>query len=381
MKRLAVVLVGLSLLTVGAMAHAAGECPPLKLGSYWKCPAEARPGAPKAMGITLRVQPRYSFTADDAGQPTFSALDATDAGDAYNTRRIRVAVTRQLGDDWLGFVHARKDWGMDDLKLEDYYVTNTSMDWASVTVGQMMAPFDRPYLMPDTQLPLAERPLVSTVLVPGRQIGVMLHHQECGKRLGWQAGLFSGNGANEWSTRGGLMPVARAEWIASPDLSLGVNFSYKDGVTSSAYQKMLKKNGSAYGLQASYTARDVSETAWGVDALYQRDWLSVYAGYTALRAEAPGSKVDANGWYLNFGKFIPLGGHQDKLEFVAGYEQFDANDAVTDQLDARYTTFGLNYHVKGCEQQWRAQYIIRGEGANAVSNNTFLVEYDFLINK
>ncbi|MBU0610772.1 MAG: OprO/OprP family phosphate-selective porin, partial [Armatimonadetes bacterium] len=343
MKRLAVVLIGLSLLAGCAPAHAAGECPPLKLGSYWKCPAEARPGAPKAMGVTVRIQPRYSFTADDAGQPTFGAQDDTDANDGYNTRRIRVAVAKQLGDDWLGFVQVRKDWGMDDLKFHDFYVTNSSMKWASVTVGQMPAPFDRIYLMPDVQLPLAERPLVSTLLVPARQIGVMLHHQECGKRLGWQAGLFSGNGPNEWSAKGGLMPVARAEWVASPDLSLGINFSYKERVESSAFQKMLKKNASAYGLQTAYTARQVSETAWGVDALYQRDWLSVYAGYTALRAEAPGSAVNASGWYINFGKFIPLGGRKDKLEFVAGYEQFDSNDAVTDQLDARWTTFGLNY--------------------------------------
>ncbi|MCX7017300.1 MAG: hypothetical protein NTW86_32850, partial [Candidatus Sumerlaeota bacterium] len=41
---------------------------------------------------------------------------------------------------------------------------------ANITVGQMMVPFDRPFLTSDFQLPLAERPLASTILYPDRQV-------------------------------------------------------------------------------------------------------------------------------------------------------------------------------------------------------------------
>jgi len=39
---------------------------------------------------------------------------------------------------------------------------------------------------------------------------------------------------------------------------------------------------------------------------------------------------------------------------------------------------GLNYHIKGCAQQVRLNYIARDEKRDDVSNNTWLIEYDYL---
>jgi hypothetical protein len=376
MRRSVLAVAVLALLSSGAVGHADG-CPPLKVGAPWKCPGVIKPDAPKRLGISVRVQPRYSFTEEAPGQPDWGVRDDTSANDGYNTRRLRISYVRQFSENWLGFVHVRRDWGMDDFKLYDGYVTATGWDRAHITVGQMTAPFDRPYLTSDVQLPLAERPLVSGLFAPQHQIGVLLHHQEMDSRLGWAVGGFTGNGLNDCSSAGGIMPVARVEWVATPHLSLGVNWAYKDGVQTSNFQKFLSKNGSAYGLQPFYAARQVSESAWGVDLLYRQDGLNVHSGYTALAADGPAMGVDADGWYVHCGKFVPFAGRKDRLELVAGYEQIDPNRALTDQLDARWATFGFNYHVKGCEQMWRAQYVCRDEATGEVANNTFLVEYAF----
>lgn len=373
-RHLSGIFVALVLSTVAAWAQTAA--PSLRAGSYWKCPAAFKPGAPRPMGLTIRLQPRLSWTQEDDNQPTWGPRDDRFDEDEYNTRRTRVTYSHQFSEDWLAFVHVRDDWGMNGFEFFDLYLTTSAWDAANITFGQMAVPFDRPYITSDVKLPLAERPLVSTLIAPQRQPGVLFHHQEMKSRLGWYLGAFAGNGANEWSSAGGVMPATRLEYVVAPKLSLGANWAYKDRAQSTPFQRLLKKNGSAYGLQALYDDRQVSENAWGMDLLYRDTGLNVYAGYSALEVDGPGTGVDADGWYVNFGKFISAGGHDDRLELVGGYEQFDPNSAVSDRLDVRIATVGLNYHFKDCEQMLRVNYVIRDEAESDVNNNTFLIEYD-----
>ena len=76
------------------------------------------------------------------------------------------------------------------------------------------------------------------------------------------------------------------------------------------------------------------------------------------------------------GHYVPFQGRRDALELCLGYQDFDPNTAVTDQLDARWLTFGANYHIEGTKRQVRLQYAIRDEGALDVENNTIMLEYD-----
>jgi hypothetical protein len=150
---------------------------------------------------------------------------------------------------------------------------------------------------------------------------------------------------------------------------------------SSLFSGFLKKNRNAYGLQPLYAAGELSEDTWGLDLLGKYDGWTGWAGYTALGVDGGGKSLDADGWYLSVGKMLACGGRDDRLELVAGYEGFDPNTVVTDQLDARWTTLGLNYHVKGCEQQWRLQYTFRDEGAGDVNNNSLRLEYDYVFKR
>jgi len=60
---------------------------------------------------------------------------------------------------------------------------------------------------------------------------------------------------------------------------------------------------------------------------------------------------------------------------VLGHEQLDPNTAVTDQLDARWSWVGLNYHLDAC-RQWRLQYVIRDEARDEVRNDTLILQYE-----
>ncbi len=346
--------------------------------SYYKCPVAEAPGRPRPEGVVVRVQPRYSVTQEAAGRPTWLLRDDRDGSDDYNTRRIRVAYARQLSEDWLAFGQVRRDWGMDEFKLHDLYATYAGWDFADVTVGQMITPFDRVFPTSDVKLPLAERAVPVRLLVPGRDIGLLLHERDCAHGFGWYAGAFLGDGPNELRAGGGLMTTARAEWLVTDDLGFGLFWANNEDVNVSLYQKFLKKNGKAYAYQDLYDTRSVDEQTWGVDALYRQGRTTAYAGYLRKSLDADGGDdIHADGWYIHVAHPLRCCG-EGKLELVAGYEEFDANDTVTDQLDARFTTVGLNYHIKGCAQQVRLNYIARDEKRDDVSNNTWLIEYDYL---
>jgi hypothetical protein len=342
---------------------------------YWKCPVAQRPGVAAPTGFVGRVEARFSATQDDADQPTWLVRDDRGTSDDYNTRRLRLSYSAQSGDELLCWGQVRRDWGADEFEIHELYLTHSGWDWAHVSFGQMMTPFDREFLTSDPKLPLAERPLAGTVLVPDRDIGLLLHDAKCTESFGWYAGIFTGNGKNELSADGTLMPAARVEWLATPELNLAASWARNNNGRASNFQKFLKKNGDAYGLQELYAAERLDEEAWGLDLLFRRDATAVWAGYTNKKVSGP-TGLEADGWYVHLAHYVPHRGERDKLELVAGYEGLDPNKSVSDQLDARWLTVGLNYHIEGARRQVRVQYVARDEKSDEVDNNTFLVEYD-----
>ncbi len=364
-------------LMVLSSAWGAGAASSPAPGEYWKSPVKEKPGKPSKLGFKLRLQGRYSITQSDAAkQPTWLVRDDRSASDDYNTRRLRLSYRGQGSERLSYFVQVRRDWGATDLEWRDIYLTYAGWEFAKLTVGEMKTPFDREMLTSDTELVLAERPRAAKLLAPDRQIGVLLYNNRCTKRLGWYAGLFLGNGKNELDTGGSIMPVVRAEWLAAPNLNIGINWMHKNNAARSNYQKFCKKNGDPYCLQALYSAQRADEEAWGIDALLRSDGTSVWAGYISKKVSGSAPAVRAKGWYLHVGHYVPLHGNSDKLELVAGYDRFDPNTAVADQLDCDWVTIGANYHVDGHKRQWRLQYVFRNEGRNEVSNNTLLLQYE-----
>ncbi len=103
--------------------------------------------------------------------------------------------------------------------LTDGYIEWTRFAHAHVRVGQFKSPFGREWLIPSTQLVMAERTLATDLLTVNRQIGAMVTGNAEGGRLGYRAGLFNGNGRNTtvndngrfmYIVRGTAMPWQRA---------------------------------------------------------------------------------------------------------------------------------------------------------------------------
>ena len=367
--------IAIALVSTAAFCWAQGTGP--RPGAYWKCPVASRPGEPRPRGIGGLVEARFSATQEDADQPTWGVRDDRGAYDDYNTRRIRLTYSAQPSDELLWYVQMRRDWGADEFEFQDAYFTYSGWDRAHLTLGQMMTPVDREFLTSDPKLPMTERPLASTVLVPDRDLGLLLHDSRCTESLGWYAGLFTGEGTNELSTGGSFMPAARVEWLASPELNLGLSWARNDSPVRSNFQKFLQKNGDPYELQELYSSEKLDEETWNLDLLFRRDATAVWAGY--VRKQVSGAcpcGLDADAWYLHCSRYLTWHGRDDRLELVAGYEELDPNTSVKDQLDAAWTTFGLNYHLEGSKRQVRVQYVIRDEKRDEVDNDTFLVEYD-----
>lgn len=358
------------------LAAAQDTCP--EPAEYWKCPASYSPAAPKPQRFTARVQARYSHTADDPDQPTWLLRDDRHANDDYNTRRLRLAYSTQTSQDLLFFGQVRRDWGADEFELHDLYLTWDSGRGPKVSVGQMATPFDRQFLTTDVRLPLVNRARSTILLMPDRDIGVLAHDADCAGGVGWYAGLFTGNGKNELDADGDIMACARVEWLATPHLNIAASYASRPAASVSNFDRFLRKNGDPYGTQQLYAAEQIDEEMVGFDALYLADGMSVWAGYTTKELSSPGLDLDACGWHIEATHFVPFGGRERALEIAAGYEDFDPNDAVVDQLDLRQWTLGCTYHIDGCRRQARLQYIHRDEGVDDVDNDSIVLQYEHI---
>jgi len=365
------------LMVAAVMLSCSGVCSAqtLRPASYWKCPT-GKPGPVKQMGFNARVEARYSLTQDGPALPSWGSRDDHQGGDGYNTRRLRASYGHQFGEDLLAYAHVRRDWGMDEFEIRDAYLTYSGWDFANLTVGQMKAPFSRDHLTSHIKNPLAERSLISTILAPKRDVGLLLHKADCTDTFGWYAGIYGGDGTNKTNTHGTYLTVLRAEYLATPELNVALDWAHNNSPLNTPYQKLLKKNDGAYGLQTLYDAEAVDEDAWGLDLSFAHGGTRAWAGYTRSNIEGGGRSVAADGWYVKAGHHLPWRGETNTLELVAGYEEFDPNTDLADRLDARWLTIGFNYHVAKSNCQWRLQYVVRDEKQDDVSNNTLILDYE-----
>jgi hypothetical protein len=88
-----------------------------------------------------------------------------------------------------------------------------------VRLGQFKLPGSREYSRSARSLDYLERSALALAAAPGRDIGAMVTGR-LGRRLGYEAGLFAGDG-NGRRSRAGLTVAARADWRLARDLEVG----------------------------------------------------------------------------------------------------------------------------------------------------------------
>lgn len=156
--------------------------------------------------IRGRIQPRYSFTDENGSQ----------AVNEFIIRRARLAFMGRFLDSWelylqLGF--SNQDNESDYYNpLRDATITYAGLRDLNVRVGQMKVPFDRQRMNSSSALEFADRSLVVSELTLDRDSGIQLLSEDLAGldgMLGYNLGVFGGDGRNRRANNPGVMLVGR----------------------------------------------------------------------------------------------------------------------------------------------------------------------------
>lgn len=200
------------------------------------------------LNLRARAQIRFTLTGEEGG-----GEPATE----FSIRRMRLllqghALSNEL-QYYLQLGFSNRDTESDlRLPLRDAYVTWTRLRDLHVRAGQMKVPFDRQRVTSSSALQFVDRSIVTSELNLDRDVGVQLFSRDLfglGNRLGYQLGVFGGDGRNRLSSESGLLWVARLELTpmgsyddyveadlerrASPRLAVGVGVAYNQNTRRS----------------------------------------------------------------------------------------------------------------------------------------------------
>lgn len=237
-------------------------------------------------------------------------------------------------------------------KLLDGFVTLTPNKEWSFKFGQTQPAFGQNFLRSPAAYTLVT-PSLAMALGTDRDIGAQLAWEHAfSKKFNLQltAGVFNGSGINVSDSNSVKNSVVRAQMKIGPSLTLGVN---------------------NYAGKSNNTANLKNVDTWGNFANWT--WKSEEVEFEYIHSKVGGVKKDA--WYLWGGhmvktnwKFVP------EIQFVARYEEFDANRAV-DNNKVNRTTIGTTFYIDKKYTLIQLNYQINGEEGATVRNNEFVANF------
>lgn len=154
-----------------------------------------------------RLQPRFLTELAASGDRSVSE---------FVIRRARLAFLGRFQDSWelylqLGFSHEDNEPDYYN-PIRDATLTYGVLRDAMIRVGQGKVPFDRQRTNSSSALQFADRSIVMTELTLDRDVGVQVFSENLGGWggiLGYNVGLFSGDGRNRLATNSGLLVALR----------------------------------------------------------------------------------------------------------------------------------------------------------------------------
>ncbi|TVR04525.1 MAG: hypothetical protein EA398_01870 [Deltaproteobacteria bacterium] len=179
-------------------------------------------------GLTLRGRVQTRATWRDR--------EGEDADILFKVRRARMVLLGDLPEQSLS-LYIQLGLGSSDIErdnpipLRDAVVTWTGLRDASVRAGQMKVPFSRERMISSSALQLADRSAVNAELSLDRDVGLQVYSSDLfglGQRLGYQLGVFGGEGRNRAAAGTGLLYAGRLQVQplgAFPDAMLEADLS------------------------------------------------------------------------------------------------------------------------------------------------------------
>lgn len=359
--------------------------------------AEAKQASPTfpSIGYKVRLESRFSSVERDTGQPSWGGRDDKSGGDGFALRRARFYMTGKFNPEVSYTAVFSSDWGASNTNLH-----LASMEWkgwksADLTAGILTVPFGWEIQANDAIFLQTDCTAMSSLIPPDKDMGIRLDS----KRPflgGFHYQFMIGNGSGRYVSNPNrrYLVAARIYNQVSSDLSIGLSGSRNPNTDVSSYQtRFLKANASGsadpYGLLSAYSAREVDEDMWGLDFQWHRNHDTLRGEYMRMKVEPSNSEnqLNAKGCYLSYSRGFDIADVKDRLEFVAGIQEFDPNTFVKDKYDLTSYVLGLNYHLctskryglkageMSCQNMIRLNYIWNNESKDSVDNNKFVLQH------
>ena len=234
--------------------------------------------------------------------------------------------------------------------LLDYFVDYTPFREIGVRAGQFKAPVGISYAFSAREMQFPERPYVDCVFRLGRDTGINLHGAFWRGFLGYDLGIYNGEGMNRNNPGTDHLYIARL--MVQP---LGAYPFYESDVDFLPKPRVLAAASVAFNDDLEkHTLPELSgriEELGRSDVLTCNAFLGIKYRGASLHAEYYGRRIDpegagpvesAQGFYVQAGCFV----WSDKLEAAGRYEYFDPDTDAGGDLRQEYGA-GVGYFIAG----------------------------------
>lgn len=145
--------------------------------------------SPNRLTINGRVQPRFSFFSDEAGDDRVNSHN-------FSVAAARLGVKGSVYSERIYF-KSEVDLGGGRVDLQDFFFDYRFGEGKTrVRVGQFKKPFSRQTLTTDSRLEFTDRSIVDFYFDNGRDLGLELHNGFVDDaQVEWALGIFNGTGA------------------------------------------------------------------------------------------------------------------------------------------------------------------------------------------
>lgn len=209
-----------------------------------------------------------------------------------------------------------------------------------ITMGQFKAPFSREYLIPLSQLEMADLATVLDSLGPKYDVGVMLEHSH-GSEFTFQLGVFNGDGANATANRDSVvMWAARTTLRPIPQVALGVSGT-RDGDDS---------------------------LRWCADAQLQHRGAVVRGEYATRVVRNRPHDQNEFGWYL-FESYRPV----PRIQLMARQEDYQRPVRGVSRR-VRGLAYALNWDIAPTRVKLLTEFSRRIAGAKQQRSDAFIAQ-------
>jgi phosphate-selective porin OprO and OprP len=253
----------------------------------------------------ILIRPHGFVQADAVG----FGPDAAGTTTGY-IRRARLGFDATL----FGFASVKLETDLNGATLKDAYVAFNFGPAFNLRLGQFKVPLGLEELTADVSVPFVERSIVTETIVPGRDFGAMAYGKLFDGVVGYQVGIFNGNGDNTADTNNSKDVAGRLilKPLRHAGLLKGLQFggAFEIGTQQTSFEDAHAAEAGPYVTPAdtpffSFAPGVVEQ---GARRRFTAE-LGLPVGPASLRAEfislhadlaqgATTSALDAHGWYV-----------------------------------------------------------------------------------